>query len=106
MDFSSVLLGKVGHRAGVFDKFFQCGHDGGASKEFAKKVDLGPKLIVWNWLDEFLGGCTRNGVVLGDLRGGRAGDAEDFAFTGKLRYEAHGLRPSRVDRSPGEKQIP
>jgi len=24
----------------------------------------------------------------------------------KLRYEAHGLRPSRVDCSPGEKQIP
>src|SRR6266852_329954 len=99
-------LGQIGHGAGVLDKFFQGGRDDRTSKEFAEEVDLAPKLIVWNWLNEFFGGSTRDSVVLGDLRGGRAGDAEDFAFTGKLRYEAHGLRASRVDRSPGEKQIP
>src|SRR5260370_27266066 len=95
-------LGQVGHGAGVFDKSLQGGHNGGASKEFAKEVDLAPKLIVWDGLDEFLGGGTRGGVKFGDLRGGRAGDAKGFALAGKLRDQAHSLCASRVDRSSGE----
>src|SRR5260370_4556726 len=104
--FFGVRLRQIGHGAGVFDKFFQGGHDGGERKEFAEEVDLAPKLIVWNWLDEFFDGGKRDSVVLGDLRGGRAGDAKGFAFTCKLRNQAHSLCASCVHRSPGEKQIP
>src|SRR5256885_12230416 len=31
-------------------------------------------LVVWNWFDKFFRGGPRCGVVLGDLRGRRAGD--------------------------------
>src|SRR5258706_180734 len=79
-------LGQIRHGAGAFDKFFQGGHDGGAGEEFAEEVDLAAKLIVRNGLNEFFGGRARHGVVLGDLRGRRAGDAKGFAFTGKLRH--------------------
>src|SRR5467141_5304991 len=99
-------LGKIGHGAGVFDKSFQCGHDGGARKEFAEEVDLAPKLIVRNWLDEFFGGRTRHRVIFRNLGGGRAGNAKGFAFAGKLRDQAHSLCASCVHRSPREKQIP
>ena len=65
-----------------------------------------PQLFVGDGLDEFLGGGTRDSVVLGDLRGSRAGDAKGFAFTGKLRNQAHSLCASCVHRSSREKQIP
>src|SRR5437667_3145829 len=84
-------LGQIGHGAGVFDEFFEGGHDGGASEEFAEEVDLTAKFFVGNGLDEFLGGGTRHGVVLSDLHGGRVGDAKGFTFTGKLRYQADSL---------------
>src|SRR5260370_6758607 len=99
-------LGQVRHGAGVGDKFLQGGHYGGASKEFAKEVDLAPKLIVRDGLDEFLGGGTRGSIKFGDLRGGRAGDAKGFAFASKLRNQAHSLCASCVHSAPGEKQIP
>ena len=56
-------------------------------------------------LHEFLGCCEGESVVLGNLRGGRAGNAEGLAFAGKLRDQANGVSASRVDSSPGEKQI-
>src|SRR5260370_15064987 len=106
VEWFSSNIGQVGHGAGVFDEFFQGGHDGGASKELAKEIDLAAQLIVRDGLDEFLGRRTRHRVKFRDLRSGRAGDAEGFAFAGKLRHEAHRLCASRVDRSSREEQIP
>src|SRR5260370_14683060 len=83
--FFGVRLRQIGHGAGVFDKFFQGGHDGGARKKIAKEVDLAPELIVWNLLDEFFYGGQRYSVVLGDLFGRRAGAANDFALPHTLR---------------------
>src|SRR5712692_5054852 len=94
-------LRQIGHRAGAFDKFLEGSHDRGASEEFAEEVDLAAKLVVRNRLDELFCDGTSYGVVLGDLRGGRAGDSKGFAFTSKLRHQAHSLRASCVNRSPG-----
>src|SRR5260370_7600241 len=99
-------LGQVGHGAGVFDEFLQGGHYGGASEEFAKEIDLAAKLIVWDGLDEFLGGRTRHSVKFGDLRGGRAGDAECFPFAFKLPHQARDLSAPSLAPSPRAKQIP
>src|SRR5689334_22382869 len=77
-------LGQVGHGAGVFDEFLEGGHDGRASEEFAEEVDFAAKFLGGNGLDEFLGSGTGYGVVLGDLRGGRAGDSKGLAFSGQL----------------------
>src|SRR5205807_8887702 len=95
-------LGEIRHGAGVFDELLEGGHDGRASEEFAEEVDLAAKLVVGNGLDEFLGGGTGYGVVLGDLGGGRASYPEGFTFTGKLRYQADGLGTRSVDSSPRE----
>src|SRR5437879_11616301 len=95
-------LGQIGHGAVVFDEFLKGSHDGRASEEFAEEVDLAAKLVVGNGLDEFLGGGTGYGVVLGDLGGGRASYPEGFTFTGKLRYQADGLGTRSVDSSPRE----
>ena len=64
------MLWKIGHGAGIFDKFLERGHYCWPREEFAKKVDLAAKLIVGNRLDESLGGSTRDGIELRDLRSG------------------------------------
>src|SRR5439155_15926501 len=99
------LLREIGHGAGVFDEFFEGGHDGGAGEQFAEEVDLAAQLIVGNWFDEFLGGCARHGIVFGDLRGCGAGDSQGFALARKLRYQAHSLCASSVNGSSREKQV-
>src|SRR6266850_5013175 len=99
-------LRQIGHGTRVFDEFLEGSHDCGASEQFAEKVDFAAKLIVRDRLDKFLSGRARHSVILGDLGGGRTGDAEGLAFSGKLRHQAHRLCASRVDRSPGKKQVP
>src|SRR5258708_23986079 len=98
-------LGQIWHGAGVFDEFLQGGHDGRASEELAKEVDLSPQLIVWNWFDKFLGGRTSLGVVFRDLLGRRTCDAAGFAFARQWRHPTPALGPSFVHRSPRENQI-
>src|SRR4029077_6343283 len=74
-------------------------------EEFAEEVDFSAELFVGDGLDEFFGGGASDGVELGDLRGGGAGDLQGFALWSELRDEADGLRARGVDAAAGEKQI-
>ena len=87
----------VGHGAGIFDKFFEAGHDSGASKEFAENFDFAAKLFAGDRLDELFCGDARAGVEFCDLRGGGPGQLECFTFGRKLRHETHRLRASGID---------
>src|SRR5260370_18183413 len=89
VEWFSSNLGQVGHGAGVFDEFFQGGHDGGARKELAKEIDLAAQLIVRDGLDEFLGRPPRHKGKFRDLPSGRAGESEGFALAGRSRPTAH-----------------
>src|SRR5579862_263423 len=76
----------VGHRASVFNEFFQSGHNSWAGEEFAEDFDFVTKLFVGNRLDESFGGRAGGCVEFGDLSGGAAGDLESFAFGDELRH--------------------
>src|SRR5712692_3937454 len=88
-------LREIGHGVGGFYEFFKGGHYAGAGEEFAEEFDFAAEFLVGDGLDEFFGGGTGDGVELGDLRGGGAGDLECFALGGELRDEADGLRIDR-----------
>src|SRR5258708_11384877 len=98
-------LGQIWHGAGVFDEFLQGGHDGRASEELTKQVDLAAKLIVRNGLDEFFGGGTRSRVKFRDLCSGRARCPQHFTLCRELRDQSRYLGASSVDTSTRQKQI-
>ena len=58
-----------------------------------------------NRFHEFLGGCARHRIILCRLCGGGAGNCKSFAFSGKLRHQADGVRASSVYGAARKQQI-
>jgi len=79
-------LRQIGHGVGGLYEFLQRGHYSGAGEEFAEEADFAAEFVLGDGLDEFFGGGASDGVELGDLRGGGAGDLERFTFGSELRY--------------------
>ena len=98
-------LRQIGHGVGGLCEFLQSGHYGWAGEEFAEEVDFAAEFVVEDGLDEFFGGGESDGIELGDLVGGGAGDLERFAFGSELRDQAYGMRACRVNATASEKQI-
>src|SRR5215467_5754160 len=98
-------LRQIRHRPGVFDELLQCRHHHRAREKLAEKINLRPKLLVRNWLHEFLCSLAPHRIILCQLRGSRPRNSKRLSFTCQLRHQANGLRARGVDRSPGKKQI-
>src|ERR1051325_10314533 len=102
---SSVSLRQIRHRAGVFDEFLQSCHHFGTRKELAENLNLAPKFFMRKRFHEFLGGCARHRIILCRLRGRGPGNCKSFAFSGKLRHQADGVRASSIYGAARKQQI-